>query len=273
MSTQLRVDDAVVRYGDVAAVDGVSISVAAGRIVALLGANGAGKSSLVAAVSGLVPLAGGSISVGDADLARLRREQRARHVAHVPEGRRLFPEHTVRENLLLAAYRTHGADRTTRLARVLDIFPTLSALLRRRAATLSGGEQQMVALGRGLMSGAPILAIDELSLGLAPIVVSAFAETLRELRDQGLGILLVEQYAALALSIADEAVVMERGRVVLQGTAREMQDDVLALQAAYLGTGIDNRPAEVDGARRVGRGRGYPSAPRRHAGRVSDGPA
>lgn len=235
MTTGLRVDSLTVRHGDVVACDSVSLEVRPGEIVALLGANGAGKSSLLGALSGLVP-ATGSVHVGSVDLGRLRPQQRARHLAHVPEGRRLFPTHTVRENLLLGAFAASAGERAARLQRVHELLPRTAELAGRQARGLSGGEQQMVALGRGLMAGAPVLAIDELSLGLAPIVAASFVDALDALRDDGLAVLLVEQYVALALEVADRVVVLERGSVVLTGTAAEVGDQARALQAAYLGS-------------------------------------
>jgi len=227
--------DLTVNFGGARAVDAFSCSVSAGEIVALLGANGAGKSTVLNAISGLVPAASGSIVADGTVLTELRPEQRAEHVAHVPEGRRLFPEHSVEENLDLAAFGRHRAVRRDLRERVHHLFPRLRLLADRPAGLLSGGEQQMVALGRGLMSGAPVLAIDELSLGLAPIVAAQFTDTLRQLRDEGLAILLVEQYVSLALSVADRLIVLERGRAVLAGTVSELGDEARSLQSAYLG--------------------------------------
>ncbi len=241
MTGALRIEGLSVTYGHVEAVRDVSLCVPPGAIVALLGANGAGKSSLLQAISGMAS-SSGTIRCGDVDLQRLRAEERARHVAHVPEGRRLFADLTVRENLLLGAYRSARSVRARRLAEVVGVLPALEGLLARRAGDLSGGQQQMVAIGRGLMTGAGVLMIDELSLGLAPIVVGEFATTLPTLRDRGISVLLVEQYVQLALRIADEAAVIERGRILLSGPAARVREEVAGMGDAYLGT-----PA-VDGA-------------------------
>jgi ABC-type branched-subunit amino acid transport system ATPase component len=235
-ATRLLVNDLTVRYGDVVALHGISLAVDPGEIVALLGANGAGKSSLLNAISGLVP-ATGSVSVGSACLDGMLPHRRADHVAHVPEGRRLFASHTVRENLLLAAFGQSAAVRRDRLARVGRVLPRLVELDRRVAGELSGGEQQMVALGRGLMSPTRVLMIDELSLGLAPVVAAQFVETLRALRDDGYAILLVEQYVKLALRVADRVIAVDRGYVVAEGSAAEMEADAHVLEEAYLGRG------------------------------------
>ncbi len=235
MTGGLHVADLRVRYGDNLAVDGIDLDVAEGEILALLGPNGAGKSSALDALSGMVP-ATGTMRVGDVDLRPLPPEARASYVAQVPEGRRLFPDHTVRENLLLAAYRANRGERARRLERVCALLPRLDALRTRRAGLLSGGEQQMVALGRGLMGQAPVLVIDELSLGLAPIITASFADALVELREEGLAILLVEQYVPLAMRIADRVAVMARGQIVLEGPTASVKGEALALQAAYLGS-------------------------------------
>jgi len=237
---ELVISDLWVGYGDVVAVRGVSLSVAPGEIVALLGANGAGKSSILQAITGMVPSSRGTIHVGPTDLTRLLPEQRAPHVAHVPEGRRLFPRHTVRENLDLGAFGAHRNERSRRRHEVHELFPQLRELDGREAGLLSGGQQQMVALGRGLMSGAPALVIDELSLGLAPTVAGRFATSLRQLRDRGLAILLVEQYVNLAARTADRIVVIDRGEVVLAGEAAIVADDARAIQVAYLGSDNEN---------------------------------
>jgi ABC-type branched-subunit amino acid transport system ATPase component len=234
-SAGLVVDSLSVEYGEAVAVDHVSLTVEPGQIVALLGANGAGKSSLLLAISGMEPAVTGSVAVGDISLDERPAEERALFAAHVPEGRRLFPQHTVRENLVLAAYGADRADQKERLEHVHRVLPRLAELGDRRAELLSGGEQQMVALGRGIMSHAPVLMIDELSLGLAPTVAQQFAQALRVLRDEGYAILIVEQYVTLAMSIADEVMVLDHGRVVLQGSVEDVRANVMALEEAYLG--------------------------------------
>jgi branched-chain amino acid transport system ATP-binding protein len=229
----LVVDDVSVRYGDAVALDGVSLRVAPGEIVALVGANGAGKSSLLAAVSGLVP-ATGRIVAGGTDLSGLGVEERARHVIHVPEGRRLFTRLSVSANLVLGGFTRSADDRARRRREVEEIFPPLAVLGARRAGLLSGGEQQMVALGRGLMGTGRILAIDELSLGLAPAAATAFVSSLTTLREQGYAILLVEQYLSLALTVADRVVLLSRGRVVLDSPAALLRAQGSAVTEAYL---------------------------------------
>lgn len=202
----LEADDVVVRYGAATALDGVSLRVDRGEAVALVGPNGAGKTTLVKAVTKLVRLAGGSVRcVG--------------RVGHVPEGRQLFPVLNVEDNLRLGAWR--GGDRDPR--RVYDVLPALAPLARRRAETLSGGEQQMVAVGRALMANPDLLIIDELSLGLAPIIVEDLAGHLLKLhRDAGVALLLVEQNVTLALKLCDRAYVIAGGRIVTSGQSEEL---------------------------------------------------
>lgn len=231
----LTIDNVTVHRGGTCTVDAFSCVVREGEITALLGANGAGKSTVLEAVSGLVATASGSIRAGTTTLNGLPPERRARYVAHVPEGRRLFVEHTVRENLDLAAFGRSRRERAELRHRVFELFPRLAVHADRRAGVLSGGEQQMVALGRGLMSTCPVLVVDELSLGLAPRVAKDFADTLRSLRDEGLAILLVEQYVGLALSVADAVIVMDRGKVVSSGDASALAKEPHLLRAAYLG--------------------------------------
>jgi branched-chain amino acid transport system ATP-binding protein len=230
----LVVDGLTVKYGHATAVHSLSFAVAPGEVMALLGANGAGKSSTLNAISGLEQSTG-EVLAGGMPLAGLPPERRAALVAQVPEGRRLFPHHTVRENLLLGAFSSNQPIQTRRLAHVFTVLPRLAPLAERRAELLSGGEQQMVALGRGLMSPARVLMIDELSLGLAPTVTNQFADALLRLRDEGYAILLVEQYIALALRIADRVVLLDHGVTVLQGTASEVRAEAMALEHAYLG--------------------------------------
>jgi branched-chain amino acid transport system ATP-binding protein len=244
--TGLRIEDLTVAYGNVVALDRVGLTVAPGEIVALLGANGAGKSSLLDAVSGLAPVRGGTIRVDGVDLSALPAHRRAGMVAQVPEGRRLFPGHTVAENLELAAFRASRDERRSRLDEVHAVLPRLPELASREAVELSGGEQQMVALGRGLMGGARILMIDELSLGLAPNIAAQFADTLLDLRTRGHAILLVEQYVSLALRVADRVVMLDRGRVVGEGTPEQVRAETEVLEQAYLGGG--RTPAPASGA-------------------------
>jgi branched-chain amino acid transport system ATP-binding protein len=214
----IEVRDLVVRYGPAVALDRVSLSVGEGELVALIGANGAGKSTLVNTLSGILDPAAGTVFVSG-------------RLAHVPEGRQVFGDLTVEDNLRLGGRRYRERD----TGPVHAVLPRLAELRHRRAGTLSGGEQQMVAVGRALMSRPDVLAIDELSLGLAPLVVADLVRHLKELNEQrGLAVLLIEQNARLALDLCDRAYVLEAGRIVAEGPAGELAaDDRLA--AAYLG--------------------------------------
>lgn len=208
----------VVRYGAVVALDGVGIEVRKGEIVALIGPNGAGKSTLLNTLSGIIrPTAGRIVRNGK--------------LSHVPEGRQVFPDLTVEDNLRLGAYRGGSRDPSP----MYDLFPQLRTLRHRRAGTLSGGEQQMVAICRSLMANPDVIAIDELSQGLAPLVVSDIARHLVEMNEQdGTAVLLVEQNAQLALSIASRAYVIENGCIRLEGRSSDLLKDP-AVRAAYLG--------------------------------------
>ena len=225
-------------------VNGVDLELSARELVALLGANGAGKSTLLAAISGVVPVVSGRILVDDVDISSMGTEERARLISHVPEGRHLFGSQTVRENLVLGAVGASRKEVDQRLQRVFDVFPPLATVAKRPAGRLSGGQQQMVALGRGLMSGAPVLLIDELSLGLAPKVATNFASALGKLRDEGYAVLLVEQYVSLAMSIADRVAVLARGRIALQGSVEEARRDPGRLRRSYLGD-EEQRPSPM----------------------------
>jgi branched-chain amino acid transport system ATP-binding protein len=213
----IEVEDLTVRYGAATALDGVSLSVADGEMVALIGPNGAGKSTLVNTLCGLRKPAAGRVAVGG-------------RLALVPEGRHLFTSLTVDDNLRLGAWRQRTRDTTD----IYGFFPALSPLRNRRAGTLSGGEQQMVALGRALMSRPSVLVIDEMSLGLAPRIVAELADHLR-LRNaaDGLAVLLIEQNARLALDLCARAYVLEAGRIVVEGPSAELATADVA--AAYLG--------------------------------------
>jgi branched-chain amino acid transport system ATP-binding protein len=225
-----------VSYGHVRAVHGFDLDVQPGEIVALLGPNGAGKSSIVRGISGVAPSSADELSVGGVDLREMRPDSRARFVAHVAEGRHLFGDHTVRENLMLGAFHAKPAERRRRLDGVLALLPELTRHLDRPASALSGGQQQMVAIARGLMASAPVLIVDELSLGLAPIVARTLGEAISRLRGADVAVVCVEQYVPLALSIADRVVVVDHGVAVLSGSTAQVADRVRELQAAYLGT-------------------------------------
>jgi branched-chain amino acid transport system ATP-binding protein len=239
----LEVRDLHVHYGRVPAVHGVSLSVPAGDIVTLIGANGAGKTTTLRAVSGLQRPSEGTITFAGARIDGKRpHEILGLGLAHVPEGRRIFPDLTVQENLRLGAYRVRQAGDVRRsIDEVYDRFPILGERRRQLGGTLSGGEQQMLAIGRALMTSPRMLMLDEPSLGLAPIYVDRVLDIILELNRKGLGILLVEQKAQAALEICDTAYVLETGRVVSSGTPDALvQDD--ALRRAYLGASYPAQP-------------------------------
>jgi ABC-type branched-subunit amino acid transport system ATPase component len=223
-------------YGSGAPVlQAVSFEVKPGEMVALLGANGAGKSTAMRALTGLLRPVDGSIVLDDETVGALPAHRiAAKGLALVPEGRQVFPEMSVRDNILLGAHTRPQADIESELEVVLNRFPRLRERLHSRAGLLSGGEQQMLAIGRGLMAKPKILLLDEPSLGLAPAIINELYEILAELRDEGVTILLVDQMAALALTIADRAYVLESGRVVRDDSAAALAGDPV-LEAAYLG--------------------------------------
>jgi branched-chain amino acid transport system ATP-binding protein len=236
MSTLLRVDGIEVGYGDMTAVRDVSLEVREGETVALIGANGAGKTTTLRAVSGLLPLRRGRIEFeGQRLVGRSSAQIVARGVAHVPEGRQLFPTMTVRENLELGARTPAARSRVAdSLAEVFDLFPRLRERIAQLAGTLSGGEQQMCAIGRGLMARPRLLMLDEPSLGLAPVMVKAIFEDLARINGRGITILLVEQNVLRSLRLAHRGYVLENGRMTLSGP----RDDLLAsghIKQAYLG--------------------------------------
>jgi branched-chain amino acid transport system ATP-binding protein len=225
-------------HGPLTVLREVSLHVEAREIVVVLGANGAGKSTLLQTIAGILPAAAGAVRLDGADVTRAVPEERTRlGLALVPEGRHLFGPLTVRENLLLGAHVRRGAGRhetAAALERVHALFPVLAERAAQRADSLSGGQQQMVAIGRALMSEPRILALDEPSLGLAPKMVTVVLEALTALRDHGLAVLLVEQHAALALPLADRAYVLDRGRVVADGRGADLAAD-MHVRSAYLG--------------------------------------
>jgi branched-chain amino acid transport system ATP-binding protein len=236
MSTLLRVEGIEAGYGDLTAVSDVSLEVREGEAVALIGANGAGKTTTLRAVSGLLPLRRGRIEFQGQRLDGLGpAEIVARGIAHVPEGRQLFPTMTVRENLDLGARsRAARAGRAEMLVRVFELFPRLRERREQLAGTLSGGEQQMCAIGRGLMARPRLLMLDEPSLGLAPVLVKAIFEDLVRINAQGITVLLVEQNVLRALHLAHRGYVLENGRMTLSGP----RDELLAsghIKQAYLG--------------------------------------
>jgi branched-chain amino acid transport system ATP-binding protein len=213
----------------------VSLDVPAGEVTTLLGANGAGKSTLVLAVGGVLRPTGGRVLLGDLDLTRRRPEAiRTAGVAIVPEGRRLLPELTVEDNMRVATYTLSRDERKERVEYTLELFPQLRERWKATARLLSGGEQQMVVLAQALVSRPRIMIVDELSLGLAPIVVKSLVPTLEEVARSGVGILLIEQFAHVALALATTAYVLEGGRIRYRGTAEELRTRPGILHSAYL---------------------------------------
>jgi len=234
MSALLSVTDAHISYGKVEAVRGISLSVAENEIVTIIGANGAGKTTLLNAMMGILPLKGGVAFAGQ-DLSRLEIEDRvALGMSLVPEHRELFASMNVEDNLQLGAFRVTRAQAASAFERVYALFPRLNERRRQLAGTLSGGEQQMLAMGRALMGAPKLLMLDEPSLGLAPIIVADIFRTIAELRGAGVSVLLVEQNAQAALRIADRAYVMELGEFVLDGKAAELAANA-RVAASYLG--------------------------------------
>jgi len=231
----LEVSGLEVRYGGIRAVRGIDLAVAEGELVCLIGANGAGKSSTLRAISGLLPAAVGAVRYAGRDLAGMRAFQRVRAgLVMVPEGRGVFPQLTVDENLDMGAYaRADGAIESDR-ERVFGLFPRLRERRGQTGGTLSGGEQQMLAIGRALMSRPKLLLLDEPSMGLAPIVVQLIFEVIQEINAGGVTCLLVEQNARAALALAKRAYVMESGEIALSGTAAELAHDPKVIEA-YLG--------------------------------------
>ena len=225
-----------VRYGAVRALRDVSFSIARGEIVALIGANGAGKSTTLNALSGLVPLKSGSIRFEGEEISRLAPHQIVRRgISQVPEGRRIFANMTVEENLELGAYiRSDKPGIRKDIDKVFERFPRLGERRKQIAGTLSGGEQQMLAIGRGLMSQPRLLLLDEPSMGLAPLLVKEIFSIIKEINASGTTILLVEQNANMALSIAHQAYVLETGRIILSGSAKELAESE-EVRKAYLG--------------------------------------
>ncbi len=213
----------------------VSLSIPAGEVTALLGANGAGKSSLVLAVGGVLRPESGSVRLNGDDLSKRRPEKiRAAGVAVVPEGRRLLPELTVEDNLRVATYALDRNEADEGRDYALEMFPELKARFGTQSRSLSGGEQQMVVLAQALVSKPKFILIDELSLGLAPVVVKRLVPTIEKLAESGMGVLLIEQFATIALGMANEAYVMGHGRIEFSGTASELKEKPELLQSAYL---------------------------------------
>jgi branched-chain amino acid transport system ATP-binding protein len=236
MTNMLEVKNIEVAYGKIVAVKDVSLSVAEGEIVTLIGSNGAGKSTTLRTISGLLKPRSGEISFkGERIDGRPGHEIVGLGICHSPEGRRIFPRMTVRENLELGAFlRDDKAAINADMERVLDLFPRLRERIEQRSGTMSGGEQQMLAVSRALMGSPSLLLLDEPSMGLAPVLVEMIFETILKIREQGTTILLIEQNAMAALDVADRAYVLESGKVKMSGKASDLRkDDQIA--KAYLG--------------------------------------
>jgi branched-chain amino acid transport system ATP-binding protein len=236
MANVLDVQDLAVNYGAIRALQGISFHVEEGEIVTLIGANGAGKSTTLKTISGLLRPAAGSLRYKGESIVGIPADRIVKlGIVQVPEGRQIFAPLTVRENLEMGAYtRKDKGDTERAMKRVFASFPRLEERLSQRGGTLSGGEQQMLAMGRGLMADPRLLLLDEPSMGLAPILVEEIFNIIQEINKQGVSILLVEQNAAMALSVASRAYVLETGRVVLEGPAQAVRENP-DVKKAYLG--------------------------------------
>ena len=234
--TLLEVANLRTRYGAIEALKGISLTVAAGEVVTLIGSNGAGKTTTLRSISGLTPASKGKIVFAGEEITRVpAHEIVGRGIALAPEGRHCFARMTVRENLDLGAHRRRGAGIADDLDRIYNLFPRLKERERQKAGTMSGGEQQMLAIGRALMARPKLLMLDEPSLGLAPVLVQRIYATIGEINRSGVAILLVEQNANYALEAAGRGYVLETGRVVLANDSASLRDDP-EVQKAYLGT-------------------------------------
>jgi branched-chain amino acid transport system ATP-binding protein len=244
----LALEGLVIARGGRNVVREVSIEVTPGEVTALLGPNGAGKSSMVLAVGGILPMSAGTVTLGDTVLSGRRPEQiRRAGLAIVPEGRRLLVELTVDENLRVATYSLSSSLAREGRRRALELFPELEKRLSIPARSLSGGEQQMVVLAQALVSQPRFIFIDELSLGLAPVIVSRLIPVLRAITESGVGILLIEQFAPIALGLANRAYVMEGGRIQYSGSAQKLHDNPELLHSAYLLRGASDNGEVAEG--------------------------
>jgi branched-chain amino acid transport system ATP-binding protein len=231
----LKIEEVSVARGGRPVVHEVSLDIPAGEITALLGPNGAGKSSLVLAIGGVLKTLGGRVLLGDDDLTRQRPESiRGAGVAIVPEGRRLLPDLSVEDNIKVSTYTLPRSQAKEGVAYALELFPALEKRWKATARSLSGGEQQMVVLAQALVSRPRVVVVDELSLGLAPVIVKRLMPTLQAVAQDGVGILLIEQFAHVALGVANSAYVIEGGRIRDHGTAQELRDNPERLHSAYL---------------------------------------
>lgn len=243
----LDVTDLTIAYGAVTAVRGVSLRIDAGETVAVLGANGAGKTSLLRAISGLEPARSGSVAFDGEDITGERPERIARRgIAHVPDNRGIFPTLSVSENLRMGLYgagRDRSDDGAEALEEVLDLFPILRDRADQAAGNLSGGQQQMLTIGRSLLQDPRLLMLDEMSMGLAPAIVEELFVVVRQLKERGIAVLLVEQFVGQALGVADRVMVLEQGSVVVEGAPSDLAGDELA--SAYLGGDDDVEVSHV----------------------------
>jgi branched-chain amino acid transport system ATP-binding protein len=231
----LEISDIHTHYGAIEALKGISLTVEEGEVVTLIGSNGAGKSTTLRSISGLTPASAGAVRFAGAEITREPAQDIVgRGIAMAPEGRHVFPRMTVRENLDLGAHRRRGPEIAEDLERVYELFPRLQERQRQKAGMMSGGEQQMLAIGRALMARPRLLMLDEPSMGLAPILVERIYETIGEINRAGVAILLVEQNADYALDVSRRGYVLETGRVVLADASRALRDDP-EVQKAYLG--------------------------------------
>jgi branched-chain amino acid transport system ATP-binding protein len=236
MAALLEVEDIVTAYGSIEALKGVTLAVDEGEVVTLIGSNGAGKSTTLRSISGLTPPKTGSIRFRGQEISTLPAQEIVRlGISQSPEGRRCFQRMTVRENLELGAYLRRDANVAKDLDRVFELFPRLRERERQKAGTMSGGEQQMLAMGRALMADPTLLLLDEPSMGLAPILVDRIYETVAEINQQGTTILLVEQNANYALEVSSRGYVLETGKVVLSDKSEALRENP-EVQNAYLGT-------------------------------------
>ncbi len=232
----LKVESISASYGAIVALENVSLEVPNGKIVALLGANGAGKSTTLNCISSMVRLKTGRITFNDQSISGLNPDEVvSRGIVQVPEGREIFPDLSVSDNLLVGTWLRRKSDSKSDFDRVFELFPRLKERLKQDAGTLSGGEQQMLMIGRAIMAKPKILLLDEPSLGLSPVLIESIFEVIQQLNDQGTTILLVEQNTRMALSICNYAYVLENGEIKLHGSAEKLSNDP-AVREAYLGS-------------------------------------
>ena len=231
----LKVENLVVKYGNIAAVKGISLDVAEGEIISVVGANGAGKSTTVNTIAGIVKMTSGKIIYNGIDISKTTPQERVKQgIILAPEGRQMFNEMSVKENLLMGAYLQDSASANQMFDTIFDLFPILKSRLKQPAGTLSGGEQQMLCIGRAMMSKPKLLMLDEPSLGLAPLIVKEIFELIKRIREMGCTILLIEQNVRMALGVSDRAYVMQTGEVVISGNSKDVVN-MPEVQEAYLG--------------------------------------